>query len=121
MKVLLLGLILILLISVYLTKSTVNAESVGIEVRDKEGHLITSINGSTKGNPFEFGIWAFPLISTNLILLVIGILYHKKLLPRFIKESINFIFNFEVSRKIALIVVVSLIAIYVIFNVGKIL
>jgi hypothetical protein len=120
MKVLLLVLILIILTSVYLIKSTVNADSLGIEVRDKEGRLVISTNESPRGNPFEFGIWAFPILATNLILLVIGVLYYKKRLPNFIKESINFVFNFEVSQKTALIILVGLFVIFIGFKVNEI-
>ncbi|MGI0101888.1 MAG: hypothetical protein ACREA7_04755, partial [Nitrosotalea sp.] len=30
---------------------------------------------------FELGFWAIPIFSSNLLLLAIGILYHKKRLP----------------------------------------
>ena len=45
-------------------------------------------------NPFETGIWTFPLLITNFLLLVIGILYFKNKLPKQITKSIKFIFNF---------------------------
>lgn len=69
--------------------------------------------------PFEFGEWAFPLFATNLILLCIGILYNKNKLSAKIQNSIKFIFKFEVSGKIAIIVVASLLILYVGFTVEE--
>ncbi len=120
MKVLIIVLILILAASVCVVTLVTNAYAIGIEVRNQEGKLVISNPESSTRNTFELGVWAFPILATNLILLLLGIFYYKKRLPGIIKKSINFIFDFEVSRKIAFIVVVSLIAIYIIFNVGKI-
>ena len=64
-------------------------------------------------NPWETGVWAFPLILANLILLGIGIAYYKKWLPAVIIKSIQFIFNFEVSKKVAFITIAVLFAIYI--------
>jgi len=57
-------------------------------------------------NPFEIGMWAYPLLITNFILLVSGILYTKNRLPTSITNSIRFIFNFEVSAQVAFIVII---------------
>ena len=62
---------------------------------------------------FESGIWLIPVITTNLILLGIGIFYYTKKLPVKIRNAINFIFNFEVSRNVALFVVVTITFFYV--------
>ena len=43
-------------------------------------------------------------------------LNRKKNLPLVIQRSITFIYNFEVSRKVALFVILGLIAVYVVFN-----
>lgn len=64
-------------------------------------------------NPWETGVWAFPLIITNLILLGIGIAYYKKKLPVIMTKSIQFIFNFEVSKKVAFITIAVLFVIYI--------
>ncbi len=121
MNVSIITLILMIITSAYVMMFVNNANAVGIEVRDQEGRLVASSQEPIKkSNPFEPGVWTFPILITNLILLLIGILFYKKRLPVIIKKTIDFILNFEVSRKIAFIVVVSLIAIYVIFNVGKI-
>ncbi|HEV2192729.1 MAG TPA: hypothetical protein VGR54_03815 [Nitrosopumilaceae archaeon] len=122
MKVLIIVLILILAASVCVVTLVTNAYAIGIEARNQEGKLVfgNSESSSHAHNAFEFGVWAFPILATNLILLLLGILYYKKRLPAIVKKIIDFILNFEVSRKIALIIVISLIAIYVIFNVSKI-
>jgi len=70
-------------------------------------------------NPFETGIWTFPLLITNLILLGIGILYFKNKLPKLISKSIKFIFDFEISAKVALLVILILIGVYITFSVDE--
>ena len=69
--------------------------------------LIVSLASDSEGilDPFEPGIWAIPILVTNLILIGLGILYFTNRLPRFILNSINFILNFEVSPKITFIVI----------------
>ena len=72
-------------------------------------------------NPFETGIWTFPILITNLVLLGIGILYFKNKLPKQITKSIKFIFDFEVSAKIAFLVILILIGFYVVFTTTEVL
>jgi len=72
-------------------------------------------------NPFETGIWTFPLLITNLVLLGICILYFKNKLPKQITKSIKFIFDFEVSAKIAFLVILILIGFYVVFTMTEVL
>ena len=72
-------------------------------------------------NPFETGIWTFPLLITNFVLLGIGILYFKNKLPKQITKSIKFIFDFEVSTKIAFLVILILIGFYVVFTTTEVL
>jgi len=83
--------------------------------------LIVSLffNLSIAVDPFEFGHLAIPFLTTNIILLGFGILYYKKNLPDAIFRSIKFIRNFEVSRKVAIIVLVTLFAIYIGFTVNE--
>ena len=97
-----------------------NANAVGMEVRDKEGRLVYSQESGTKNNPYELGVWAFPVIITDLILLLLGILFYKKWSPIIVKKIVDFVLNFEVSKKTAFIIVASLVAIYVISNVDRI-
>jgi len=70
-------------------------------------------------NPFEIGEWAYPLLVTNLVLLCIGILYLKNRLGQLPIKSIKFIFNFEVSNRVAFLVMVILIGFYISFSVGE--
>ena len=70
-------------------------------------------------NTFETGIWAYPLLITNFIIFGLTIFYLKKRLPHFLSNLIKFIFNFEVSSKIAFLVIVILIGMYIVFSVGE--
>ncbi|MCH8860197.1 MAG: hypothetical protein IH843_03515 [Thaumarchaeota archaeon] len=72
-------------------------------------------------NPFETGIWTFPILITNFVLLGIGILYFKNKIPKQITKSIKFIFDFEVSAKIAFLVILILIGFYVVFTTTEVL
>jgi len=70
-------------------------------------------------NPWETGVWALPLVLTNIILLGIGIAYYKNKLPKIISKSFKFIFNFEVSKKVAFITIVVLLTIYIPASIGE--
>jgi len=79
--------------------------------------IVTSIVGSAiNADPWEPGAWAIPLITINLILLVFATLYYKKILPKFIRNSYNFILNFEVSRNVAFLVVLAVMFFYIGFT-----
>ncbi len=64
-------------------------------------------------NLFEPGIWAFPVIVVNSALLILGVLYFKKRLPDIVKKSIQNILDFEVSRRMAFIIMFIVISYYV--------
>jgi len=84
--------------------------------------LLTTFGGfeNVSGiNPFEIGIFAYPLLITNLVLLSIGVLHFKNRLVWPITKSIRFIYNFEVSKKVAFFVIVILIGLYITFSVGE--
>jgi len=68
---------------------------------------------------WEFGVWALPLIITNLIILVIGIFYIKNKLPNLISNSIKHLFDFEVSKKVSFLVLVILLSIYITSSVSE--
>jgi len=70
-------------------------------------------------NSFEIGIWAYPLLVTNLVLLGLIFLYVKHKLPTIITKSIKFIFNYEISSKLAFFVVVIIIGIYITASAGE--
>jgi len=67
-------------------------------------------------DPFEFGVLFPTFLVANLILLGIFILYHTKKLPKLIDQSIKFIFNFEVSKRISILVILVLLSVYVAFS-----
>ena len=70
-------------------------------------------------NPYEFGLWAYPVLVSNIIFLIIGIVYYKKKLPHQVLSSINFVLNFETSQKITAIVIIVLIGFYTIFSIDE--
>jgi len=75
--------------------------------------IITLIDETVDSNPYELGTWAIPVIVANIAILIFGILYYTKRLPNVVKNGINFILNFEVSRNVATIVVVGIVFGYV--------
>jgi len=70
-------------------------------------------------DPFEPGSLAYSFLITNFIFLALGLLYYKNKLPRIITKPIRFIFNFEISSKLAFFVIVIIIGTYIIFSVGE--
>lgn len=66
--------------------------------------IILASGSEIQDNPFEVGPWLVPFIVTNFILLLIGILYYTKKLPQIIRNSIQFILNFEISANVTAIV-----------------
>lgn len=77
--------------------------------------LITEFPDETV-DPFEFGVLFPTFLIANLILLGIFILYHTKKLPKLIEQSIKFIFNFEVSKRVSILVILVLLSVYVAFS-----
>jgi len=70
---------------------------------------------------FEPGLLAVPLLVVNAILLGVGFAYYKKKLPASIRKPIEFILNFEISKKVALIVGIILLSVYISFTVEELL
>ena len=64
-------------------------------------------------NPFETSPWLIPIVLSSTITLVFGTLYYKKRLPTKITSIINFILNFEVSKKTAIVLGIIILVIYV--------
>ena len=109
-----LGVFLVTLIIVLISLTTVVFPSLIMGTTDE-------IKYPVEIDLFETGILAFPLLATNIILLIIGVLYFKNLLPQPIRKSINFILNFEVPARIAFLVLITLIGLYIIFNVHELI
>lgn len=68
---------------------------------------------SVAPDPYEIGVWAGSMIAVNIIVFVIAILYFKNKLPNQLSKSLKAIFEFEVSKKVAFIVLVILLSIYI--------
>lgn len=112
------SLIFFLIISILFAVSVKSVGAVDFEVRNKEGGLISSTGTNSKGN-YELGQWAYSIFITYAILLILGVLYYKKKLPSLLEKPINFIFKFEISQKVSLLILCSLIVIFIIFKVGE--
>ncbi len=82
--------------------------------------------GSTSGikypifiDIYETGIWTYQFLFANFIVFGLLILHYKNKLPQKITKLFKFIFNFEISPKVALIVIVGLLVIYIPFNIAE--
>ena len=67
-------------------------------------------------DPFHVGFWAGPLVVGNILVFIGLALYYKKKLPDNFKNLIDYVFNFEISKKISAIVIIVLLSIYVGFS-----
>ncbi|MGI0008923.1 MAG: hypothetical protein ACRD92_04810 [Nitrosopumilaceae archaeon] len=70
-------------------------------------------------NQYELGVWTYHLLVANLILLGIGLLRSKNKLPQLVTNTTSFILNFEISKKVTILTVAVLLAIYVGFSVSE--
>jgi len=68
---------------------------------------------------FETGIWAYPLLAANFVVFITALFYYKKKLPNIITKSFEFLFGFEVSKKVTIIVISILLAIYIGFSIQE--
>jgi len=66
--------------------------------------------------PFQVGVWAAPLIIVNIFVFISLFLYFKKNLPQSFRKLVDFIFRFEIPKKVAFVVIVVILAIYVGFS-----
>lgn len=71
------------------------------------------IENETEIDPFELGIWAIPVILTNIVVFTFVFLYYKKILPNKVINSLNFLKNFDISPKVAAVVLITMLGIYV--------
>jgi len=78
-----------------------------------------SFEDSVGIDPFEPGSLAIPFLITNFVIFALGILYYKNKLPGTITKSIRFIFNFEISSKLAFFVIVIIIGTYITASVNE--
>jgi len=81
--------------------------------------LTLASDSNSKINIFESGELAIPLFVTNGIVFYFWYMYNAKKIPTTIRNSIRFIQKFEISRKVAAIVIVIILGGYVIFTVQE--
>jgi len=70
-------------------------------------------------NPFEVGVWAYPVLTTNVIVFGFAVLYWKNKIPQKIKNSLEFIYNFEVSKEITILAIIVILGFYILFTVPE--
>tara|TARA_B100000029_G_scaffold117386_1_gene110481 strand:+ start:274 stop:1410 length:1137 start_codon:yes stop_codon:yes gene_type:complete len=63
--------------------------------------------------PFETSPWALPIVTSSVILFSIGYLHKKNSLPSILSSGINFILNFEISKKTSIIIGIVILSIYI--------
>ena len=71
--------------------------------------------------PFETSPWLLPIILSNTFLISFGLLFYKKKLPSSINNAIQFVLNFEISKKIAIISGIIILTIYIGFSIPELL
>ncbi|MDR3782524.1 MAG: hypothetical protein P4K92_04365, partial [Candidatus Nitrosotalea sp.] len=110
-------LVFFLIILTFFVISIKSVNALDSEINNKVGLVTnTAINSKTS---YNLGQWAYSIFITYAILLVLGILYYKKKLPALLEKPIQFIFKFEVSQKVSLLILSGLIAIFIIFKIGN--
>jgi len=67
-------------------------------------------------DPFRTGPYAIPVLVINLIVFSFLYLHFARKLPNVLQNSFKFIFDFEISRKVAAIVIVILLGGYIAFT-----
>jgi|TARA_B110000438_G_scaffold95559_1_gene94825 hypothetical protein len=64
-------------------------------------------------NPMEIGIYAIPVLLTNIVLLIFGFYYYKNKLSPSLISGINAVRSFEITKKTSFIVLIVIFAIYI--------
>ena len=67
---------------------------------------------TTNLQPFESSVWLVPIVSSNSILLVIGFAYYRKRLPLQVYKGLEYVNNFEISKKTALLTGIIILDVY---------
>ena len=70
-------------------------------------------------NPFEFGTWSGGVILANIVIFFLLGLYFKQKLPQSILSVFRKVFLFEISKKVALIILLVLLTIYTAASAGE--
>jgi hypothetical protein len=72
-------------------------------------------------DPFEASPWLIPIIISTTILLTISFLYLRKKLPSPIYRLIEYLLNFEISKKVAIIIGLVILFIYIGLSIPELL
>ena len=70
-------------------------------------------------DPFESNSWGLSIFISTSSLLIFGFLYKAKKLPPKIYSAVNFILNFEISKKISIIIGIIILGVYIGFSSGE--
>ena len=70
-------------------------------------------------NPFETSPWLLQICFSVIALLTCGVLHYKKKLPFSLSNTIDLILNFELSKRISIILGISILAIYIGFTIPE--
>lgn len=70
-------------------------------------------------NPYETGVWTYPLLVADVIFFGACALYFTNRLPKKITNSIKFIFSFEVSAQVAFLAVTTLVGLYIVLTISQ--
>ena len=70
-------------------------------------------------DPFETSPWVLPIISSSIILFVVGFLYKTNNFPITLSNGIKFILNFEISKKTSIIIGIIILSIYIGFSIEE--
>jgi len=73
----------------------------------------------TNLDPLEAGPLAIPLVIANFVLIGTGLAYYKRKLPASVSKPIESILNFEVSKRVTIIIAIILLAIYIGFSIPE--
>ena len=107
-----LSVVLVSLVSVIFPALIASSNSTLIELRNL-GIILVEVN------PFVLGAWSILLLVSNVIVFLIAISYFKKKLSSSFRGLFEFIFTFEVSRKVAFVSIIVLLATYVAVSAGN--
>ncbi len=80
-----------------------------------------NVSAESDGNKniFEMGERSIPLLLINIILFSLFILHYKKNLPSSILQFFNYVRDFEVSKRVTVVIILVLLGLYIIFSVPE--
>jgi len=82
---------------------------------------LSSGSGLAGISPYELGTLAIPLITTNAIFFCLIFLYKKNLLPSYFYKTTQFLTSFDISNKLAILILLLVIVTYTIFSFEEVL